>query len=73
MSEVSGDGEKVEPRHCLSFQVRSYLRHGRHGPARPVPVKVADQELVIADDLKKCISAGTNPFNPNIKALFEKF
>jgi len=69
--EVSG--EKVEPRHCLSLQVRSDLRHGRHGPARPVPVKVADQELVIADDLKKFMSAVTIPFKPNINALFEKF
>ncbi len=68
VGEVSG--EEVEPRHCPSLQVRSDLRPGSDtggmGPARPVAVKVADQELVIVDELKKLMSVVTNPYNTKL-------
>jgi len=48
--------DEVEPRLCPSLQIRSHFGPGPDtgvmGPARPVTVKVANQKLVIADNLK---------------------
>ncbi len=49
-------GYEVEPRLCPSLQICSDFGPGPDtgimGPARPVTVKVPNQELVIADNLK---------------------